>query len=225
MPRWRRGALGHACAQGGSLGSTLARLATLGFDPGATVTIDRPCATAAAAESDDQAGSSSADSDAGSSWFELGVEVSYTSGEVAGGRDLEVSYTAGDASSTVIIPWEIWLCRAACPDDVFRYQPPVHGAGRPYYGLGTRWWVVARKVAASAEHASWAKGRAYPPASRFCVSASRFLASALARIPSPIEAIGSGCLSRFRRGPSSRATRRASMRAAIVASYPWSPGT
>lgn len=101
----------HDASSPGSLGNARGALATLGFEPGSAVPIDRPCAMTTSSRDDGRA----------SAWYELGVEVSWTAGDLAGGPDLEVTYAVGDASSVLIVPWEIWLCRATCPDEVFRY--------------------------------------------------------------------------------------------------------
>ena len=63
-----------------------------------------------------------------------------------------------------------------------------------------------------------------PPASFFCVSASFLRFSMFGLSASLIDAIG-GLVRCFFRGRSARASARASMRAAIVTSWPWSPGT
>ena len=48
----------------------------------------------------------------------LGVQVQLGSGEIAGGRSLDVAYEVDGRSGTHSIPFGIWLCAQTCPEDV-----------------------------------------------------------------------------------------------------------
>jgi hypothetical protein len=49
---------------------------------------------------------------------ELGVQVRLQSGEVGGGRALDVDYEIGGSRKTLTIPFGIWLCAGKCPTDL-----------------------------------------------------------------------------------------------------------
>lgn len=47
---------------------------------------------------------------------ELAVQVSWSSGEYAGARDIAVTYDIDGTTKTALIPFGIWLCAATCPE-------------------------------------------------------------------------------------------------------------
>jgi hypothetical protein len=47
---------------------------------------------------------------------ELGVQVAWSSGDVAGARGLDVNYAIGGSTATALIPFGIWLCARVCPE-------------------------------------------------------------------------------------------------------------
>lgn len=49
---------------------------------------------------------------------ELGVQVRLASGDVGGGRALDVDYQIDGQSRTLTVPFGIWLCAHACPAGV-----------------------------------------------------------------------------------------------------------
>jgi hypothetical protein len=91
------------------LGDAFSPLDTIpGFVPSASQEITAVC---------DDPSSSAAAADPVA--FELGLELSWTRGEVAGGAALELTYLIDGQTVHSTIPWEIWVCREQCPDDVF----------------------------------------------------------------------------------------------------------
>ena len=76
-----------------------------GFEPGGTQEI-----TAVCGDSSDPGGLQA---------VELGLQLSWGAGEVAGGPQIELTYLVDGRTVHSSIPWEIWLCRQRCPDDVF----------------------------------------------------------------------------------------------------------
>jgi len=49
-------------------------------------------------------------------WAELAVQVTRTSGDIAGGPGVDVTYEAGGAEGTYTVPFGIELCASTCPD-------------------------------------------------------------------------------------------------------------
>jgi hypothetical protein len=56
------------------------------------------------------------DTDIDSKLSELGIQVAFSSGAVAGGNSLDISYRINGTDRTTTIPFGIWLCAATCPD-------------------------------------------------------------------------------------------------------------
>ena len=83
-------------------------LATVGggFDPSAAQEVSGVCPADIRTASDDVQSMTS----------ELAVEVTWSSGDYAGGRDLAVTYDIGGTRRTAMVPFGIWLCAAKCPD-------------------------------------------------------------------------------------------------------------
>jgi hypothetical protein len=79
-----------------------------GFDPVGIQQVSGVCPTEA--ELDDSAVSSRLS--------ELGVQLAWSSGDVAGGNGVDVTYEIAGVEATALIPFAMWLCAAACPDDV-----------------------------------------------------------------------------------------------------------
>jgi hypothetical protein len=89
-----------------ALGAERATLVDLGFDPSAPQVVDTPCAATPEQITPETGGS------------EIGVELSYTDGEVARSGSLKVTYQddASHRSATMSIAMGLGLCRDACPD-------------------------------------------------------------------------------------------------------------
>jgi hypothetical protein len=88
------------------LGDDFGLLASVtGFEPSGSQEITAVC--------------NDADSGDGPVAFELGIELSWAGGEVAGGAQIELTYLVDGRTVHSSIPWEIWLCRQRCPDEVF----------------------------------------------------------------------------------------------------------
>lgn len=49
---------------------------------------------------------------------EFAVQVSWSSGEFAGGTGIDVTYAINGAQHVDLIPFAIWLCAAECPEDL-----------------------------------------------------------------------------------------------------------
>lgn len=58
----------------------------------------------------------SADPAGAPSLDEFAVQVSWSSGDVAGGTALDVTYAVDGVEHTLLVPFGIWLCAATCPD-------------------------------------------------------------------------------------------------------------
>ncbi len=76
-----------------------------GFDPGGLQEVSGVCPT------DAELG----DSAIASRTVELGVQVAWSSGDVAGSRGLDVQYHVAGSAATAFIPFGIWLCARTCP--------------------------------------------------------------------------------------------------------------
>jgi len=92
------------------LGDDLRPLADIGagFDPGAVQTVSGRCPTDTQLD----------DSTIAAQVVELGVQVSWSSGDVAGTTGLDVGYEVAGSTATAFIPFGIWLCAQTCPDGV-----------------------------------------------------------------------------------------------------------
>lgn len=78
-----------------------------GFDPGSTQQVGAMCPT------ETQMADGSAEP-----LDEFAVQVSWSAGELAGGRGLDVTYSVEGVERTSVLPYGIWLCSSACPDDL-----------------------------------------------------------------------------------------------------------
>jgi hypothetical protein len=85
-----------------------------GFDPAGVQQVSGVCPTEA--ELDDTAVSSRLS--------ELGVQLSWSSGDIAGGSGVDVTYESAGVEATAVIPFAIWFCAAVCPDDVGASRSP-----------------------------------------------------------------------------------------------------
>lgn len=79
-----------------------------GFSPGGPQTVSALCPT------DTQLN----DPTITAQTVELGVQVSWSSGDVAGAKGLDVHYDVAGSEATAFIPFGIWLCERTCPDGV-----------------------------------------------------------------------------------------------------------
>jgi len=75
-----------------------------GFDPSAEQQVSGMCPA------------DNAPDDVQSKTSELAVQVTWSAGDFAGGRDLAVTYDIGGTRATALIPFGIWVCAATCPD-------------------------------------------------------------------------------------------------------------
>jgi len=81
-----------------------------GFDPAATQQVSDVCPT------DEQIADPDFD------WPplpEFAVQVSWSSGDLAGGTGIDVTYELGGSELVALIPFEIWVCAGPCPEEVF----------------------------------------------------------------------------------------------------------
>lgn len=77
-----------------------------GFDPDGTQTVSGACAEPGASEPG-----------ANGAHFELGVQLSWSSGDITSGAGLDLTYEIDGVSVTSEIPFAIALCRDACPEN------------------------------------------------------------------------------------------------------------
>lgn len=77
-----------------------------GFDPDAAQQVSGVCPSEAQLN----------DTGVVSKLSELGVQVAWSSGDLAGGAGLDVTYEIGGTERSTFMPFGIWLCAASCPD-------------------------------------------------------------------------------------------------------------
>ena len=49
---------------------------------------------------------------------ELAIQISWSSGDVAGGHGLDVTYSVGGQQQTALVPFGVWICAKTCPAQV-----------------------------------------------------------------------------------------------------------
>lgn len=96
------------------LGREFAPIVELGFDPRGPQSVSGVC----------PADVRTAPDSVQSQTMELAVQVSWTSGESAGGTALDITYRIDAGSAAATIPFAIWLCSQTCPDSLTRAAPP-----------------------------------------------------------------------------------------------------
>ncbi|MDH4335139.1 MAG: hypothetical protein OEW24_07775, partial [Chloroflexota bacterium] len=76
-----------------------------GFDPGAVQQVSAVCP--AEGQMDDESVTSLIP--------EFAVQVSWSSGDLAGGDGIDVNYEINGSQHTALVPFAIWVCRSECP--------------------------------------------------------------------------------------------------------------